>query len=68
MPGAHARLELDVDLTAEPIQGVVRPEHGPAEPFAGWMALTRAVETWLAAARSGAPRAGDRDSSRGDSL
>ena len=47
----HARLTIDFDLQGSLIAGVVRDERGHAEPFAGWMALTRTIERALDAAR-----------------
>jgi hypothetical protein len=54
---AHVRLILDLDLAADPISGIVRDAHGAAEPFAGWMALTRTIELSLDAARQRRPAA-----------
>lgn len=45
--GQHTRLTVDIDLTTDPIQGVLRHQHGTDKPFAGWMALIRAVELTL---------------------
>jgi hypothetical protein len=59
-PAAHTRLILDLDLAADPIGGTVRDAHGDAEPFAGWIALTRTIELSLDAARQRHPAA-DRD-------
>jgi hypothetical protein len=47
----RARLTIDFDLRADPIAGVVHDASGHGEPFAGWMALTRAIERTLDAAR-----------------
>jgi hypothetical protein len=47
----YARLTIDFDLQAEPIAGVVQGDDGHGQPFAGWMALTRAIELTLDAAR-----------------
>ncbi|WP_406460071.1 hypothetical protein OH768_35705 [Streptomyces sp. NBC_01622] len=38
---------MDLDLNAEPVQGVLRHEYGPDKPFAGWVALIRALELAL---------------------
>jgi hypothetical protein len=43
----HTRLTVDVDTTADPIQGVLRHRLGPDMPFAGWVALIRALEVAL---------------------
>jgi hypothetical protein len=43
----HARLTVDIDLTIGPIQGVLRHQHGADMPFAGWVALIRALELAL---------------------
>ncbi|MBO2445275.1 hypothetical protein [Actinomadura nitritigenes] len=42
-----ARIDVTVDLTTEPIQGVLRHRHGADKPFTGWTALVRAVELAL---------------------
>jgi hypothetical protein len=42
-----AEIELTIDLTADPIEGLLRHPHGADKPFAGWMALIRAVELAL---------------------
>lgn len=47
----YARLTIDFDLQADPIAGMVRDDGGHGRPFAGWMALTRAIERTLEAAR-----------------
>jgi hypothetical protein len=44
-------LTIELDLSADPIAGVVRHGIGPGEPFAGWMALTRAIELTIEAIR-----------------
>jgi hypothetical protein len=44
---ATAWLALAVDLTAEPIAGVLRHRHGADKSFAGWVAFVRAVELAL---------------------
>jgi hypothetical protein len=55
-PGTHIRLILDLDLAADPIGGVVRDADGAAaEPFAGWIALTRTIELSLDGARRHLP-------------
>jgi hypothetical protein len=43
----HTRLTVDIDLTADPIQGVLRHQRGPDKPFAGWIALIRVLELAL---------------------
>jgi hypothetical protein len=49
---ARARLTIEFDLRADPIAGVVHGDgDGDGQPFAGWMDLTRAIETALDAAR-----------------
>ncbi|GAA3818536.1 hypothetical protein GCM10022226_43830 [Sphaerisporangium flaviroseum] len=45
--GHRTRLTVDVDLAATPIEGVLRHEHGADKPFAGWVALIRALELAL---------------------
>ncbi|HEU5029127.1 MAG TPA: hypothetical protein VFV01_29745 [Spirillospora sp.] len=42
-----AEIGLLIDLTGDPIQGVLRHPHGADKPFAGWMALVRALELAL---------------------
>jgi hypothetical protein len=42
-----AQIDLTVDLTTDPIQGVLRHRNGTDKPFIGWMALVRAVEVAL---------------------
>jgi hypothetical protein len=42
-----AEIDLLIDLTTDPIQGVLRHPHGSDKPFAGWVALVRAVELAL---------------------
>jgi hypothetical protein len=56
-PATHIRLILDLDLAADPIGGVVRDAAGDAEPFAGWIALTRTIELSLDGARRHLPPA-----------
>jgi len=43
----RVQLSLEIDLAADPITGVLRHEHGADRPFAGWMALVRALELAL---------------------
>jgi hypothetical protein len=50
-PDTHTRLVLELDLAADPVRGIVHDAHGHAEPFSGWMALTRTIELGLDAAR-----------------
>lgn len=50
-PRRCARLVVDVDLSAEPIAGVLRHLNGLDKPFAGWIALIRALELALEAER-----------------
>jgi hypothetical protein len=52
-PPEYARLTIDFDLGADPIAGLVRSGRGHVQSFAGWMALTRAIELALDAARLG---------------
>ena len=53
------RIVLDVDSEAQPIHGFVRTESGEAEPFDGWLELTRALERLISeAARPPAPAPG----------
>lgn len=42
-----AEIHLTIDLTTDPIQGLLRHPHGADKPFAGWVALIRAVEQAL---------------------
>jgi hypothetical protein len=48
---SHSRhrtvLSVDVDLDVDPIEGVLRHEHGADKPFAGWVGLIRALELAL---------------------
>ena len=48
---AGLELTLEFHLSADPVAGVVRDRAGGGEPFSGWMALTRAIETALDSAR-----------------
>lgn len=50
-PDTHTRLVLELDLAADPVRGIVHDARGHAEPFSGWMALTRTIELSLDAAR-----------------
>jgi hypothetical protein len=56
-PATYIRLTLDLDLAADPIGGVVRDAEGEAQPFAGWIALTRTIELSLDGARRRLPAA-----------
>jgi hypothetical protein len=56
-PATQIRLILDLDLAADPIGGVVHGADGDAEPFAGWIALTRTIELSLDRARRRLPSA-----------
>jgi hypothetical protein len=56
-PTTNIRLILDLNLAADPIGGVVRDADGAAEPFAGWIALTRTIELSLDGARRHLPPA-----------
>jgi hypothetical protein len=51
---------VDVDLSADPIAGVLRHRNGPDKPFAGWIALIRGLELALDDERlhSGPPSSG----------
>ncbi|MEV6156831.1 hypothetical protein AB0L53_41445 [Nonomuraea sp. NPDC052129] len=49
--GQRARLTVDVDLSADPIEGVLGHRHGADKPFVGWVALIRALELALDAER-----------------
>jgi hypothetical protein len=45
---ARLILEVEVEVDADPIAGVVRHDpHDPGEAFIGWMGLTRAIELAL---------------------
>jgi len=46
------RVELDVDLESEPIQGELRSDCGIERSFQGWMELTSAIEEARAKART----------------
>lgn len=48
---AHTRLTLDLDTAADPVAGVLRDGNGHAVAFSGWMALARAIDLTLEAAR-----------------
>ena len=59
-PDTHTRLVLELDLAADPVRGIVHDANGHAEPFSGWMALTRTIELSLdAARRASAAREGE---------
>ncbi|SEG63471.1 hypothetical protein SAMN05444920_103599 [Nonomuraea solani] len=45
--GYRVRLTVEVVLSADPIEGVLRHPHGAGKPFAGWVALIRALELAL---------------------
>ncbi len=49
----RACLTLELNVEAEPVAGVVRDASGVDAPFVGWIALTRAIELALEAARVG---------------
>jgi hypothetical protein len=51
----RTRLTLELDLDADPIAGYLQWGSRPAEQFIGWMALTRAIELTLEAARGTLP-------------
>ncbi len=44
---ALVRLVVEVDPSAEPVAGVIRRDGRDAEAFAGWMALTQAIDLLL---------------------
>jgi hypothetical protein len=48
----YARVCVDVDLSAEPMAGFVHAGDGRSERFCGWLALTRAIEETVDAARN----------------
>lgn len=48
----RARLSIEVDVTAEPIEGWLRAEDGIVRPFAGYMELVTVLEAAFSAARS----------------
>jgi hypothetical protein len=44
-PGSTiARVWLELDLEAQPIEGTLTAPDGPATPFVGWLGLTVALE------------------------
>lgn len=47
----HPCLTIELDPHADPIAGVVRDGAGGGAAFVGWMALTRAIELAVEAAR-----------------
>jgi hypothetical protein len=51
MCGIRVRVVLELDVSLEPIGGVLSVEGGPARPFSGWLALGRELDAALAAAR-----------------
>lgn len=51
MSSDNLELTLKFDLSADPVAGIVRDRTGASEPFIGWIALTRAIETALDNAR-----------------
>jgi hypothetical protein len=53
----YARVCLEIDLDADLMAGVVRAGDGVGEQFSGWIAMTRAIEQALDAARSARDRA-----------
>ncbi len=42
-PSERIRLNLDLDLASEPIEGEVRAAGGSSHPFVGWLGLTTAL-------------------------
>jgi hypothetical protein len=48
-PNGRLRLVLEFDPDADPVSGVLIRGDGGTEVFAGWMALTRAIEAALGA-------------------
>ncbi|MCW2954173.1 MAG: hypothetical protein JWQ48_3343 [Conexibacter sp.] len=62
MEPPRLRLTFEFDLDTDSVSGLLRGGAGDGEPFSGWMALTRAIELQLAAARSTRP-AGDEPTS-----
>jgi hypothetical protein len=47
----HPCLTIEFDPNADPISGVLRDGAGGGARFVGWMALTRAIELAVEAAR-----------------
>jgi hypothetical protein len=45
------RLDLDLDLSATPIQGTLARADGSAQTFYGWMQLSQVIEDALEKAR-----------------
>lgn len=51
----RTRLTLELELHADPIAGTLQWGSRPTEHFIGWMALSRAIELTLEAARGTLP-------------
>ena len=47
-PSERIRLNLDLDLASEPIEGEVHVHGRSAHPFVGWLGLTSALEQAVA--------------------
>lgn len=48
-------LELEVDLTAQPIEGTMSHAGGRPKPFVGWLGLTAALDKLLSRQEARAP-------------
>ena len=53
----NLRLQLEFDLEAEPIGGVVTDQRGSEKAFHGWLQLTEMIEAARLSARTGSPSA-----------
>lgn len=50
------RLQLELDITCEPIEGVLVTLDGTSLPFIGWLGLTGALERAAGAQPTATPR------------
>ena len=57
MAGPWLSLTLDIDLTAEPVEGRLAERPGPGRAFTGWTQLGQVVAAAIEAARARAPEA-----------
>jgi hypothetical protein len=48
----RTHLDLEIEIGGDPLTGVLRDGNGHVEPFSGWMALARAIDLMLDAART----------------
>jgi hypothetical protein len=47
-PSERVKLQLELDLASEPIEGAVQSSGGSSHPFVGWLGLTSALERAVA--------------------